>query len=353
MLRIYRMRKVFFLLLFVSTFSFGQADQRGVEITENFCEFLNNRKIDSTTIDLEINNFIKFQNKKNKNLLILDDNLKQTYTIESFIFMSIQINAFEYCSEEVGYFFNNMYADIINSVEGENVIEKYDNNNEDSVNTINYKNESIEFEELLNKISEEGCNCIQNNIEIVNINKNSVEKCYFDSYKKHELFVKKLLGSNYLNKENAQNISRIVHSLHYNWSTSCGYKLKISHSYPSIDLYEYFNKNVSLNYDLTDYNGNHPKHIGPTQTKKGVLVSTFIDVYDDLNIVVKIEGVNVNFKVFNEFDNYEPYFVQNKLKTNDKILISYFNQKYLDSDKNVFLSKVVVKDIKKNIKLNS
>lgn len=219
--------------------------------------------------------------------------------------------------------------------------------------------------QLSNTISENGCNCVQQ-IKISNGDWiNSIENCFVESFKKNEQKVKQLLGANYLDEENGQNILQIVRNAEGYWVSECLKKIKSEQDF-TLNLLYYFNDNVNLTYDLTSL-GNEQYTEGESVEGenieeeiieeeiieeqvlevKGVLVKLYLDKYETQYLVVKINNVDTHFMAYNEFDNYDAYFKENKLKVNDKVSIKYSELTLFDDDKNDYVAEKRILNIEK------
>lgn len=214
--------------------------------------------------------------------------------------------------------------------------------------------------QLSNTISENGCNCVQQ-IKISNGDWiNSIENCFVESFKKNEQKVKQLFGANYLDEENGQNILQIVRNAEGYWVSECLKKIKSEQDF-TLNLLYYFNDNVNLTYDLTSL-GNEQYTEGESAEGenieeeiieeqvfevKGVLVKLYLDKYETQYLVVKINNVDTHFMAYNEFDNYDAYFKENKLKANDKVSIKYSELTLFDDDKNDYVAEKRILNIEK------
>ena len=211
------------------------------------------------------------------------------------------------------------------------------------------------LKELENTISENGCNCVK---QVQSSNGDwldSVQSCFVESFKKNELKLKQILGENYLNEENAQNILQIINYSEAYWIDVCLDKLK-SDSIFTLNLLHYFNENANLTYDLTsfiytDSEGNTEVEEEiveePTYEVKGVVVKLYFDEYETQYLVVKIDNKEVLFMAYNEFDNYQPYFKEKKLKVSDKVAIKYSVLNLFDDDKNEYVDEKRILTIEK------
>ena len=176
-----------------------------------------------------------------------------------------------------------------------------------------------------------------------------------ESFKKNELKLKQILGENYLNEENAQNILQIINYSEAYWIDVCLDKLK-SDSIFTLNLLHYFNENANLTYDLTsfiytDSEGNTEVEEEiveePTYEVKGVVVKLYFDEYETQYLVVKIDNKEVHFMAYNEFDNYQSYFKEKKLKVSDKVAIKYSVLNLFDDDKNEYVDEKRILTIEK------
>lgn len=211
------------------------------------------------------------------------------------------------------------------------------------------------LKELENTISENGCNYVK---QVQSSNGDwldSVQSCFVESFKKNELKLKQILGENYLNEENAQNILQIINYSEAYWIDVCLDKLK-SDSIFTLNLLHYFNENANLTYDLTsfiytDSEGNTEVEEEiveePTYEVKGVVVKLYFDEYETQYLVVKIDNKEVHFMAYNEFDNYQPYFKEKKLKVSDKVAIKYSVLNLFDDDKNEYVDEKRILTIEK------
>ncbi|MBC5834106.1 hypothetical protein G6N05_04345 [Flavobacterium sp. F372] len=211
------------------------------------------------------------------------------------------------------------------------------------------------LKELANTISVNGCNCVK---QVQSSNGDwvdSVQSCFVESFKKNELKVKQVLGENYLDEENAQNILQIINFAEAYWIDVCLDKLK-SDSIFTLNLLHYFNENANLTYDLTSFiykdsegNTEVEEEIveDPTFEVKGVVVKLYFDELETQYLVVKIDNKEVHFMAYNEFDNYQPYFKEKKLKVNDKVAIKYSVLNLFDDDKNDYVDEKRILNIEK------
>ncbi len=208
------------------------------------------------------------------------------------------------------------------------------------------------LDQLSITISEGTCNCVH---EIKNNNGdwvNSIEGCFLESFEKNELKVKQVLGGKYLDKENASNILYLIRFMEGFWVDKCLEKLKSEETFVP-NLLFYFNENVHLTYNLVDFvyddNGGSEEEIIEDEVFEvnGVFVKSYLDKLETQYIIVKIDNVDVHFMAYNEFDNYETYFVEKKLKINDKVSIKYSILNLFDEDKNDYVDEKRILNIEK------
>lgn len=211
------------------------------------------------------------------------------------------------------------------------------------------------IEQLSTIISEETCNCVQKSKEKDENWFDSIENCFLESFQKNESKVKQLLGANYLDQENGNNILQIIRNSEAYWTNVCLDKLKSEESF-ALNLVYYFNDNANLTYDLTsfiykDSEGNAEVEEefveDPTFEVKGVVVKLYFDKLETQYLVVKIDNEEVHFMAYNEFDNYQPYFKEKKLKVNDKVAIKYSVLNLFDDDKNEYVDEKRILTIEK------
>lgn len=209
------------------------------------------------------------------------------------------------------------------------------------------------LEQLSNTISEESCNCVQKNKDKEDLI-TTAENCFLESFKKNELKVKQLLGANYLDEENGTNILKIVQNAENYWTSVCLDKIKSDMDF-TLNLVTFFNDNGNLTYDLNSFayndsdNTEDEEEIVEEETfeVKGVLVKLYFDKLETQYLVVKIDNKDVHFMAYNEFDNYEPYFKEKKLKVNDKVSIKYSILNLFDDEKNDYVDEKRILNIEK------
>jgi hypothetical protein len=123
-----------------------------------------------------------------------------------------------------------------------------------------------------------------------------------------------------------------------------------------LNLVYYFNENANLTYDLTSFivadseeNTEVEEEIVEEQVfeVKGVVVKLYFDKYETQYIIVKIDNEEVHFMAYNEFDNYQPYFKEKKLKINNKVSIKYSVLNLFDDDKNQYVDEKRILNIEK------
>lgn len=211
------------------------------------------------------------------------------------------------------------------------------------------------IEQLSITISEETCNCIQKIKEKDENWFDSIENCFLESFKKNESKVKQLLGANYLDQENGKNILQIIRNSEAYWVNVCLDKLKSEETF-ALNLVYYFNDNANLTYDLTSFivsdaeeNTEVEEEIVEEQIyeNEGVVLKFYFDKYETQYVVVKIDTEEVHFMVYDEFDNYKPYFKEKKLKINDKVSIKYSVLNLFDDDKNQYVDEKRILNIEK------
>lgn len=211
------------------------------------------------------------------------------------------------------------------------------------------------MEQLSTVISEETCNCVQKIKEKDENWIDSIENCFLESFKRNELKVKQLLGVNYLDQENGKNILQIIKNAEAYWIDVCLDKLKSEETF-ALNLVYYFNENANLTYDLTSFIVADSEENTEVEEKiveeqvfevKGVVVKLYFDKYETQYIIVKIDNEEVHFMAYNEFDNYQPYFKEKKLKINNKVSIKYSVLNLFDDDKNQYVDEKRILNIEK------
>lgn len=212
-----------------------------------------------------------------------------------------------------------------------------------------------EFEQLANKIAEETCLRVKKIKDNKGNWRKSIEQSFLETFKNNESNLKQILGDQYLDEVNAPNILHIVELVED--FGECLKKLNTEEMFVPLLLF-FFNNNANLTYDLVNFfydsNGGSNDEIVEEEAFEeevfevnGVFVKSYLDKLEIQYIVVKIENVDVHFMIFDAFDNYIPYFIEKKLKTNDKVSIKYSILNLFDDDKNDYVDEKRILNIEK------
>ena len=220
------------------------------------------------------------------------------------------------------------------------------------INTIGFSQniDDAKFNQLSKIISENTCDCVQqakkNNGEWIE----TIEPCLVESFKKNELKVKEIVGTNYLEEENVAYILQIIKDAEGYWVDVCSDKLQSEIDFVP-NLTPYFSENVTLKYDLISFSQNKQEISGEVIQEielDGVFEKSYVDEEKSFHVVFKDDNDETqDILALDDFENFTLYLKQKQLKANQKIKIKFLQVDFVDKEtgKNVTVKKIL--DIQK------